>query len=101
MARIPDNRLRQRISNVAVGRTVYAEPDALYIDGNGEGWLDPYGRAVAGLGNARFDFSRYIEIRNTPQGLIVALPANGVWDEEPELKTGGLLPVFQFIERVT
>ena len=99
MARIPDKHLRLRIDNVPVGATVYAEPNALRIDGNGDGWIDPEIRAFPGTANSRFDFAKYIEIRKTPQGLIVAIPSNGIWDEEPFLVTDNLLTIFQFIER--
>jgi hypothetical protein len=99
MTQLPSKNMRQKIEHLPLSTTGYAEPHALHVDGNGDGWLDPAALVSLSQDNKRFDFTRYIEVRKTPPGVVVGLPANGVWDAEFGLDTTGLLPVLAFTER--
>jgi hypothetical protein len=81
--------------------TYYAEPSALHVDLNGDAWIDPEAFGHATMGNPRYNFNHYIEVRKTPPGLIVSLPSNGIWDVEPELDTTNLLPIMTITGRAT
>lgn len=101
MARIPDKHLRQKFEHLPQSTSGYVEPYALHVDANGDGWLDPAALVSLSTGNRRFDFSRYIEVRKTPAGVVVGLPADEIWEIEPDLDTAGLLPILTVTERGT
>ena len=99
MTLLPLKYQKQRIADVPDNKPVHVEPTALLVDGLGNGYINETMLASTSEDSKQFDYSRYITITRTPQGLIVRLPANAIWNLDPELDTTGLSPVFRFEDK--
>jgi hypothetical protein len=99
MTVLPLKYQKQKISDIPDNKPVHVEPSALLVDGAGNGYINPNMLASPSEDSKQFDYSRYITVTRTPQGLIVRLPANAIWTLDPDLDANGLEPVFQFLDK--